>query len=142
MSINEQTPLIKQLALNINASKWVVFTEKFILVVFVIVIVVDFFLAFNDVQEDTISEVIQNWSYSRFFVITWAWGVIGGHFFLARATPLFSSPSPLMILLGLTFLILVAGLSYKAIVPIPAQLILLILGTAAGHFLWPVSPVS
>lgn len=81
MSINQPTSWIEQTAININASKWVVFSEKFILAILALVIVVDLFLAFNNIKEDTISEVLQNWAYSRFFVITWAWGVLAGHLF-------------------------------------------------------------
>ncbi len=142
MSTDQQASAVKQLALNINSSKWVIFTEKFILTIVVLIIVVDLFLNLNDVKEDTISEVLQNWAYSRFFVITWAWGVVAGHLFVARANPLFSSPSPILVLLGLTLAILVTGLLYKNIVTVPTQVILLILGTIAGHLLWPVSPVT
>ena len=142
MSTDQQASAVKQLALNINSSKWVIFTEKFILTIVVLIIVVDLVLNLNDVKEDTISEVLQNWAYSRFFVITWAWGVVAGHLFVARANPLFSSPSPILVLLGLTLAILVTGLLYKNIVTVPTQVILLILGTIAGHLLWPVSPVT
>lgn len=142
MSINQQTSWVKQIALNINASKWVVFTEKFILAILAIIIVVDLFLAFNDIKEDTISEVLQNWAYSRFFVITWAWGVLAGHLFLTRATPLFFNPNPIIVLLGLTLAILLAGLLYTNIVALPIQVVLLILGAIAGYLLWPQVPVT
>lgn len=141
MSINQPTSWIEQIAININASKWVVFTEKFILAILALVIVVDLFLAFNNIKEDTISEVLQNWAYSRFFVITWAWGVLAGHLFLTRATPIFNSPNPIVVLLGLTTIILLAGLLNKTIVALPMQVVLLILGAVAGYLLWPQSPV-
>ena len=142
MSINQQTSWMKQMAVNINASKWVIFTEKFILAILVIIIVVDLYLAFNNIQEDTISEVLQNWAYRRFFVITWAWGVLAGHLFLTRANPLFNSPNPITVLLGLTAVILLAGLFNTTILALPAQVVLLILGVIAGYLLWPQGPVT
>ena len=59
---------------------------------------VDLYLAFNNIKEDTISEVLQNWAYGRFSVITWAWGVLAGHLFLTRVNLLFDSSNPILVL--------------------------------------------
>ena len=149
MSIEQKSPMMKQIANYINnvaqyidEAEWVKYTEYFILVMIAIIIVVDLFLAFNDIKEDTISEVLKRWAYSQFFVITWAWGVLAGHLFLPREDPLFPDHSSLIVLLGLTFAILLAGLFNKNTVAIPIQVILLILGTVAGYLLWPQSPVN
>ena len=148
MSIEQKTSMMKRItnysndfAHYLNEAEWVKYTEYFILAMITIIIVVDLFLAFNNIEEDTISEVLQNWAYSRFFVITWAWGVLAGHLFLTRATPIFNSPNPIVILLGLTTIILLAGFFNKTIVALPMQVVLLIMGAIAGYLLWPQSPV-
>ena len=123
-------------------NKWVIFTQKFILVVVGLIVAVDLFLALNDVKGDTISEVLKGWAYRRFFVLTWAWGVLAGHLFLTKATPVFSPPGNIWVLLGITAVVLGAGLSYKAVVGVPIQLALLLAGMGAGYLLWPQSPVS
>ena len=141
MSINHDS-WMKQMAVNINASKWVVFTEKFILAILAIIIVVDLYLAFNNIEDDTISQVLQNWAYKRFPVITWAWGVLAGHLFLNRADPLFNSPNPIVVLVGLTAAIFLLGFFNTTILVLPVQVILLILGVLAGYLLWPQGPVT
>lgn len=136
---------MQKFALNLvelTNNKWVVFTEKFILALIGIIIVVDLFLAFNNVEEDTISEVLQNWAYRRFFVITWFWGVLAGHLFLTNSTRYFSPSVSIPVLLGLTLILLLAGFFYEGIVPLSVQVILLIFGTIAGYLLWPQAPVA
>lgn len=122
-------------------NKWILFTEKFILVILGIIIVVDLFLAWNQVDGDTISEVLQEWAYSRFFVLSWAWGVLAGHLFLARETALFGQPDSVKVLLGLSLGLFVIGQFVRVMVSIPLQLVLLVLGTVAGYLLWPQRPL-
>ena len=123
-------------------SRWVIFTQKFILVVVGVIVVVDLFLAMNDVRGDTISEVLKAWAYQRFFVLAWAWGVLAGHLFVTRESALLSAPWNIWLLLGLTAALLAVGLGYKPLVPVPAQVVLLLAGAAAGHYLWPQVPVQ
>ena len=62
----------------LSSNRWVMFTQKFILVLIAVIIVVDLFLAFNDTEGDTISNVIRDWAYRRFFVLYRGWGVVAG----------------------------------------------------------------
>lgn len=47
-----------------------------------LLIVLNVILNINYYKNDTINVVIKNWSYNRYFFITFLWGVFGGHFFL------------------------------------------------------------
>ncbi len=124
-----------------SLNKWVMFTQKFILVLIAIIIAVDLFLVFNDIEGDTISNVIRDWAYRRFFVLTWAWGVLAGHLFLTSAGPIFSPSTAILVLLGLTLVLFLAGYFYTDLVGVPVQLVLLVVGAVAGYLLWPQSPV-
>lgn len=137
---------MKRAALQVAAfsqNKWVMFTQKFILVLIGLIIVVDLFLVFNQTDGDTISNVIRDWAYRRFFVLTWIWGVLAGHLFLTRAASIFAPPVSILVLLGLTLVLFLVGFFiYKDLVGVPVQLTLLVLGVVAGFLLWPQSPVS
>ncbi len=124
-----------------SSNRWVMFTQKFILVLIAVIIVVDLFLAFNDTEGDTISNVLRNWAYQRFFVLTWVWGVLAGHLFLTSAGPILSPSAAILVLLGLTFVLLLAGFFYTDLIGVPVQVVLLVVGAVAGYLLWPQSPV-
>lgn len=116
-------------------SPWIKFTEYFILGVIALIIVVDIILATNGHPEDTISEVIIKEAHGKFSVLTWLWGVLAGHLFLARSVPLLGRPNSIYLLIALTFLILIAGLFTSENLVI--QVILLLIGGLAGYLLWP-----
>lgn len=124
-----------------SSNKWILFTQKFILVIIGIIIFVDLYLAFNEIEGDTISEVIKEWAYRHFFVLSWVWGVLAGHLFLTSDKYLFSQPVSILVLLGLTLALLLFGLLTRGVMSVQLQLVLLILGTVAGYLLWPQRPV-
>jgi hypothetical protein len=123
-------------------NRWVIFTQKFILVIVGVIVAVDLFLALNDVKGDTISEVIKGWAYRRFFVLSWAWGVLAGHLFLTRNAAVIATPWNIWLLLGLSVLLVAVGIGYKGMVGVPIQAALLVLGVAAGYLLWPQAPIG
>ncbi len=125
-----------------TSNRWVMFTQKFILVVVGVIILVDLFLAFNRIEGDTISEVIKEWAYRRFFVLTWTWGVLAGHLFLSRSDPILGAHASVLVLLGMTLALLLAGLFFRDLVGLPMQVGLLLAGTVAGYLLWPQTPVA
>lgn len=125
-----------------SEKKWVAVTQKFILVMVGVIIVFDLFLALNDERGDTISEVMKEWAYRRFFVVTWAWGVLAGHLFLTHPAPVIAPPWNIWLLLGLTVVLLGVGFGYRGIVGVQVQLVLLVAGVIAGRLLWPQAPVG
>ncbi|MEM6351037.1 MAG: hypothetical protein AAF766_09755, partial [Cyanobacteria bacterium P01_D01_bin.14] len=118
-----------------SSNKWILLTQKFILALIGLIIVVDLYLAFNQIEGNTISEVIKEWAYRRFFVLSWVWGVLAGHLFLTSGSPLLSQPVSILVLLGLTLGLFAAGWLAKGVVGVPLQLGLLVLGTLAGYLL-------
>lgn len=116
-------------------------TVYFILVLFAIIIAVDVYFAFIDeFDNNTISNVLRDWAHSRFFVLTWTWGVLAGHLFLPRAggDGLLGNPWSILTLLALTLALLLVGLFvHKIEFGARWQIALLLVGTAAGHLLWP-----
>ena len=125
----------------LSSNRWVMFTQKFILVLIAVIIVVDLFLAFNDTEGDTISNVIRDWAYRRFFVLSWVWGVLAGHLFLTSVGPILSPSAAILVLLGLTLVLFLAGFFYTDLVGAPVHVVLLVVGAVAGYLLWPQSPV-
>ena len=139
-----QTTRMKRAAMQIavfSNNRWVLFTQKFILVIIGVIIVVDLFLAFNETEGDTISNVLRDWAYRQFFVLTWVWGVLAGHLFLTNANPIFAPSVSILVLLGLTLVLFLAGFFYKTL-GVPVHAALLVVGAVAGYLLWPQSPVS
>ncbi|NEQ69912.1 MAG: hypothetical protein F6K21_31345 [Symploca sp. SIO2D2] len=143
-----------QFLLDFAENNWVKFTEIFLFAIIGFIIIVDLVLALNGLEGDTISEVIKGWAYERFFVLSWIWGVLAGHFFLVRNTTITGDlHTSIVILLSLTLIFLMIGLAEPLAIsfiepPISSplasvwlQLTMLILGTIAGHLLWPQSPI-
>ena len=140
--MSEQSSMLTQVAQQVSRfakNPTVIFTEKFILSIVLLIIVVDVFLAFfNNVEDDTVSEVLQGWAYNRFAVLSWAWGVLAGHLFLARVTNIFdNSALAISVLLIITLLLFLVGFVSQINSSVIAQLFLLIAGTVAGYLLWP-----
>ena len=130
------------MAVTFGQAKWVLFAQYFILVMVGLMIIVDLILVFNKATGDTFSNVLRDWSYRWFFVITWIWGVAGGHLFLSNPDPIFPQTISIPILLALTAVLLIGGLYFKGIVNIWVQVVLLVLGIIAGYVLWPQSPTT
>ncbi len=105
-----------------------------------ILILGNFILSNNEVLNDTINYILKTWAYGRYFFITFAWGVLGGHFFLGTKTPVFGDnwwlPVVLVILiLGILFYI-GKKQSKSFIMDRKLQLLLLVFGVLYGHFFW------
>ena len=61
--------------------------EHIIVVVIAFLILFNIYLNYNKIENDTINEILKNWAYSKYFFITFIWGVLGGHFFLGSPRP-------------------------------------------------------
>ena len=97
-------------------------------------------LSLNDVQDDTINHIIKQWAYSKNFFITFAWGILGGHFFLGTRLPIFGDnwwlPVVLVVVILLAMVIIGRKQKDGFIMSPRIQILLLVLGVLYGHFFW------
>lgn len=97
-------------------------------------------LSLNQIENDTINHILKKWAYGKHFFITFAWGILGGHFFLGTKVPLFGDNWWLPVVLVIVILgaLLIIGLKQKDdfVMDRKLQLLLLVLGVLYGHFFW------
>lgn len=114
--------------------------EHIVIAVIIFLILFNIYLNYNKIENDTINEILKNWAYSRYFFITFIWGVLGGHFFLGSPRPIFGSnwwmPVVLVIILVIMLLFIGNKLEGAHILKRRYQLLLLISGVLYGHFFW------
>lgn len=95
---------------------------------------------FNKIKNDTVNIILKNWASSKHFFITFAWGVLGGHFFLGTRIPLFGSNwwLPVLLIILVLAILFFIGKRMKSDFTLKSeyQFILLILGVLYGHFIW------
>lgn len=104
-----------------------------------LLIVLNVILNINYYKNDTINVVIKNWSYNRYFFITFLWGVFGGHFFLGSKEPIIENwiiPPVLLALIVIGMIIYGKKLPKGYVVSTKTQVALLVAGLLFGHFLW------
>ncbi len=103
-------------------------------------ILFNFYLNFNKVENDTINVILKNWAYSKYFFITFVWGVLGGHFFLGTEIPVIGCNwwlPPVLLVLIVAFLIWIGRHLDRSFVLLRSyQLFLLLSGILYGHFIW------
>ncbi|WGK64285.1 hypothetical protein [Croceiramulus getboli] len=116
------------------------FVQLFLLLTAGILMLLNIWLYFNGEEDDTISHVLKSWAFDRYFFITFAWGVLGGHFFLGvkesiLGTSLWLPPLLVVVIMALLYYL---GVRYRdrwTIQP-KHQFALLISGFLFGHFFW------
>jgi hypothetical protein len=88
------------------------------------------------------SELLREWAFGKGFVLAWIWGVLGGHLFIVRAknARILDEVMAISILVILSLIFLCVACFYDKDGHTVLNLILLALGCAAGHFLWPQLP--
>ncbi|APX99775.1 hypothetical protein CLV86_2044 [Lacinutrix venerupis] len=103
-------------------------------------ILFNIYLYFNDVENDTVNFLIKRWAYHKYFFLTTAWGILGGHFFLGTEVPLLGPNAwlPVVLVVVLLIALLIIGLKQDKdfVMKRRIQLLLLILGVIYGHFFW------
>lgn len=114
--------------------------EYIVLGVIGFLILFNVYLNFNKIKNDTVNVILKNWAYSKYFFITFIWGVLGGHFFLGTTTPVFGNnwwlPVVLVIILVAFLVIIGKRLNKDFRIKRRYQLLLLIAGLLYGHFFW------
>ena len=97
-------------------------------------------LSLNEIENDTINYIIKKWAYGRYFFTTFAWGILGGHFFLGTKIPLFGDNwwLPVVLVVVILAALLIIGFKQKEDFKMSARLqfLLLLMGVLYGHFFW------
>ena len=101
-----------------------------------IIVVLNLILNLNTVKNDTVNNRLSIWANGPYFYISFFFGVLGGHFFLGSATPLFCCNwwLPVVLLVVITSILLL--LRNKIKIQPYHQVILIVLGLVYGHFVW------
>ncbi len=123
-------------------SKGVQLTQIVVIVTVIGLILYDIYLY---AYTDTISEVIHtNAVWDRYFVLTWIWGVMSGHLFLARKKSAKTVPEGIAILLLILISVIIQCLGFFVEIPTEGEtlnlemhILFLVIGTVCGYFLWP-----
>lgn len=114
--------------------------EHIVIGVMGFLILLNIVLHFNKTKNDTVNVILKNWAYSKYFFITFFWGVLGGHFFLGSQRPLFGSNwwLPVLLVIGIMLGLLILGkrIGREAVLKRRYQLLLLLSGILYGHFVW------
>ena len=123
-------------------SRTVQLTQYVVVITAFGLIVYDIYLYAN---KSTISEVMHaNSVRGQYFVLTWLWGVLSGHLFLARDARAKTVPEGIAILILVLISTIIFSLGF--FVPVPEKgeslnlemhVMLLSIGTICGYLLWP-----
>ncbi len=108
-----------------------------------LLIILNAILNINRYKNDTINVVIKNWSYNKYFFITFLWGVFGGHFFLGSKKPIldifithWEIPPILLAIIVILMILYGRKLAKDFIIKTEYQILLLVTGLLFGHFIW------
>lgn len=101
-----------------------------------IIILLNLVLNLNKVKNDTVNNRLSLWANGKYFFVTFFWGVLGGHFFLGSAKPLFCCnwwlPVALLVVIAGILLLLRNKIKVKPY----HQIIFIVCGLVYGHFVW------
>ena len=116
-----------------------------ILFTIAILVILDIYLYANKIPGDTISHVIKELSFGRYFFLTFVWGVLGAHFFLGVNCPedeVVSMLVGLAIIVGVAVVLLIIGITLQPKIKNYHQIALLIFGGICGHYLWSLNLIT
>ena len=106
----------------------------------VLLVLCNIILSLNQVPNDTVNYILKKWAYGRYFFLTFAWGILGGHFFLGTKVPLIKGKwwiPPLLVVVLLLILFFIGKKQKENFVMNPkVQFALIVLGVLIGHFFW------
>lgn len=100
---------------------------------------------FNQEQDDNLNFIMYEWS-RKYYSITFAWGVIGGHLFLGSPNVNITNNRSMAIIAVLTLVPLLIDLSRKLrktpiSIPTNKRIASLALGLLVGHFIWTMNGI-
>jgi hypothetical protein len=122
---------------------FVVIVEAILIIMILGMMTLEIILSFNDIEGDSISAIIRGWAYSRNFFITLAWGIVTGHLFLGSKSPMVADNTLSVVIVALLACVAaIIGCKLKSVkITKLIQLILFVVGTLIGHFLWSMNDV-
>ena len=76
----------------LNDQKFIKKVQYTLIVLFILLLVLDIYLALDKTNDNTISNIIQNYADSGLFVLTYFWGALAANIFFTRKSPQLFSP--------------------------------------------------
>ena len=76
----------------LNDQKFIKRVQFTLIVLFILLIALDIYLALDKTKNNTISEIIQNYADSGLFVLTYFWGALAANIFFTRKSPHLINP--------------------------------------------------
>ena len=76
----------------VNNRKFIKKVQFTLIVLFILLIALDIYLALDKTKNNTISNVIQNYTDNGLFVLTYFWGALAANIFFTRKSPPLISP--------------------------------------------------
>lgn len=116
----------------------------------VVLFVVEISAKLNDVPNDNVNVIIREWSYNKFYFITFFIGVVAGHLFLGGTSRLVDCKKlgmnmecgifDVIIVAGLSLILLATGLLFqKKRTTKTFQVVIFTIGLLVGHFIWSMN---
>lgn len=112
--------------------------EWIIILVTAFVVITDVYLALNDREGDTYSEIFNVWAY-QFAVLPAFWGVLSGHWFFTFGVPRPPNGLAYLLVIG-AVLFLFDALGHSIIARSTHPAIWFTFGTALGSYFWAQVP--
>ena len=116
-----------------------VYVEGALILAVILLILLDIYWYYN--EKGTISSVIRSYAIGKGIWLTWVWGILFSHLFMTRniMQPPIKEGLAILVLFLLTIGFAAFGYVLKSdqFGRLEIQIILLLMGTVAGFFLWP-----
>ena len=99
-----------------------------------LVIIVDIVLYTNDVEGDTVSNIIRDWAYGKGLVLPFIWGVLATHFFLVGPSTV-QRLQGWLVIAGIIVVMILVGVLRKPHTTPFTQVLLLVFGVLAAYLM-------
>ena len=76
----------------LNDQKFIKKVQYTLIILFILLIALDIYLALDKTKNNTISNIIQNYADSGLFVLTYFWGALAANIFFTRKSPHLINP--------------------------------------------------
>ena len=122
---------------NILDTKAAKYTQLMLIFVIGFLVIWDIYLYWKN--ESTISRIIFENAKNNLFVITWVWGILAAHLFVARKRESIRIPEiiAIVILILVSIIIFLLGKFIPIQIPQYMHFIFLTFGGVVGYYLWP-----
>lgn len=98
----------------LNDQKLIKKVQYTLIVLFILLLVLDIYLALDKTNNNTISNIIQNYTDSGLFVLTYFWGALAANIFFTRKSPQLISPlAGTLIIIAIAILIVLFDIEPK-----------------------------